>query len=249
MRRRLSLLLATVLAGGMLTFLAPPQTAGAVKVCAGTGQAFVTPGLKGPIAVNLPATPIATTLPLGTQLEILIGKANNLHSFFFNFGGGAGGCSHPPNSPLPTEIAAAGSLKGYCGHSSGTGTLSSGELFAWVSVGGLLIITGHIVGVVNAIPDPDSTTGSCIHFHNPVQHAWSLNNGATRFLITGAVVGMNCLPGLVPLVPGTPQDTEFLQRIIDTSVLSPDGSVHWWINLGIHFYWNHLCVGAPLQHL
>lgn len=247
MRRRLSLLLATVLAGGTLTFLAPAQPVSAWTVCAvAGGTATVTPGLKYPVGVNLPTTPVLTTLPLSDQLRILIGwpeapgEPNSLHGFTLT--GLANVCTHGAATTSP--VTASGTLLGFCGHSVGTGTVNPGGiLFAYVSAGTFLILTGHLLGAVHAIPNPDSTTGSCTHFHNPVVHAWSLNNGATNFIVEGGAVGLNCT-GLQPLVPGTPEDTEILITTVRQDTLV--ANVHVWIYWGFHFYWNHQCVGNPI---
>lgn len=242
MKRRLSLSLVMMLAGGTLAILAPAQPAQAWMVCAGGGTAIVTPGLKVSAGVNLPTTPFNfTPLPLPTQLEILIGKPNVIHGFIFLFGLGA--CTH--GGATFFGLGATGTLKGYCDHASGTGTTFLGQLFAYISSGTVLVLTGHIVGIGTVTANPDATTGSCIHFHNPSNHAWSLNWGATSFLVEGFAVGLNC-SGLEPLLPGTPQDFEFLQRVVDTDVLLPFPPVHMRVNYGIHFYWNHICLGNPI---
>jgi hypothetical protein len=232
MRRRISLLLAALLAGGTLTLLAPAPPASAWIACAGTGNAAVTPGLLYPVAVN-----IGTGANL---IEVLIGKANDLHSF--TFGSIVGGCVHPPSTAVP-QISAAGVLKGYCGHSVGTGTVN-GQLFAYVSVGGTLLLTGHLVGIANAAPTPG--TGSCLHAATPVDPTFGLPGGAAQFLINAAGIGFNCAADLTTLGTGLlPGDTEFLTRIIDIDTLvSP--VIHVSIHLGVHFWYNRLCVGSPV---
>jgi hypothetical protein len=215
MRRRISILLAAMLAGTTLMLFGPSQPANAVVVCAGQGQATVNPGLLYPILGGI------TGAGKDHVVDILIGDHNITHGFSFMFTLGA--CVHPPGTGT-SPVAGAGTLKGYCGHSSGTGTLG-GQQFAYVSVGGTLILTGHVIGLANAVPAPG--TGSCAHFEPATQ----LPSGATVFLINGAGVGLNCNNALPPI--------EILTRVLDQVVLVTEpvtGSsllgVH--VHLGVH---------------
>jgi hypothetical protein len=242
MRRRISLLLAAVLAGGTLALLSPAPPASAWLVCGGTGNATVSPGLLYPVLLG------AGTIPGAGKdhpIDILIGNTNTLHSF--NFGFNVGGCIHPPTPGLSSGFAA-GVLLGYCGNSVGIGTIQ-GQLFAWIESGGIAIATGHFVATAYIIPTPG--TGSCGHAAtNPPTTTFALPGGATQFTLLGvAGVGVNCTPDLQMLIPGTPSDTEILIRLVDQDILVAQlglsiFGIH--VHVGVHFWWNHLCVGPPV---
>jgi hypothetical protein len=230
MRRRISLLLVSVLAGTTLTLLGPTRPASAWVVCGGGGAATVAPGLKNPWAANV--------LTGANLVEVLIGSANVVHAFAFGLT--VGGCLHPP-APV-AGLAAAGVLKGYCTHAAGIGT-ANGHLFAFILVGPLVILTGHLVGAFLAAPAPG--TGSCIHLGTPFAPTFGLPAGAAVFTLVGGFVALNCTPGLQTSVPGTPFDTAVLQRLIDTDTLfSP--LFHVSVHVGLHFWWNQLCIGPPV---
>jgi hypothetical protein len=240
MRHRISLLLAAVLGASTLTLLAPAPPASAWVVCAGTGTAFVTPGLLYPVLLGVGSPPAAGK---DHWIDILIGNTNTLHSFGFGFD--VGGCVHPPGG-LGGGFAS-GVLLGYCGHSVGTGTVN-GVLFAYVSAGGFLILTGHLVGLAYTTPTPG--TASCLHLAtNPPTATFALPGGATTFTIWGAAgVGFNCAADLTGIVTAPVSDTEVLIRLIDQDVLFQlilsELGVH--VHLGLHFWYNRLCVGSPV---
>src|SRR5687767_5835855 len=106
MRRRFAALLAAVLAGGTLAVLAPSGPASATTACVLVAvPANVTPGLLYPIgAPKVTTTGDQTTVSFNNQLVF----AN------WNIG-----------NPVGTQVctsgtfAAAGTLLGYCGHSTG----------------------------------------------------------------------------------------------------------------------------------
>ena len=181
MRRRIAAFLATMLAAGGLMVFANAQPANAVWICAGqgtaaTGQPVFYPGLN-------PAT-----------------NPPNTFTFLFSLGA----CAHLPSGTTNKTIAATGEFLGWCGLSSGLGNLAQGDLFAWIGIGSMLVLTGHIVGLVNATPDVLAGE-SCV-------------TGADRFLVTGFVVLLNCTSLLGP----------------DVDTLTPSlpvlGSPHIWIN-------------------
>jgi len=226
MRRRISLLLAAVLAGTTLMLLGPAQPASALEVCAGQGTAAVTPGLLYPVLFGV-LGPMKDHL-----IDVLIGKPNTIHGFSITL---APGCVHPP-STTPTPSTATGTLKGYCGHSVGTGTLD-GQAFSYVSFGTFLIITGHVVGAVSAIPAPG--TGSCLHFDTPLPTPGSLPSGAGSFIVTGAAVKLNCanaLPSASTLVDVPQQLVLVVEPVTGLSVLG----IH--VELHPHVYATTPCV-------
>jgi len=186
MRRRISLLLATVLAGTTMLF-GPTQPASAAVVCAiGNGAVTVTPGLLYPVLLGLGAT------AQDHFVDILIGNQTTpLHAF--TLGISVGGCVHVDASPTLAPGAANGSLLGFCGHSTGTGTIN-GETFAYVSAGTFLVLTGGAVGLASAVPTP--LTGSCGHVATgaplPPTTTFGLPGGATQFIVSGAGLGLNC---------------------------------------------------------
>ena len=187
MRRRISLLLATVLAGTTMLF-GPTQPASAAVVCAiGNGTVTVTPGILYPVLLGLGAAAGKDHL-----IDIKIGdQGNALHAF--TLGVSVGGCVHVDASPTLAPGAANGSLLGFCGHSTGTGTIN-GETFAYVSAGTFLVLTGGAVGLASAVPTP--LTGSCGHVATgaplPPTTTFGLPGGATQFIVSGAGLGLNC---------------------------------------------------------
>jgi hypothetical protein len=233
MRRRISLLLAAVLAGTTLMLFGPTQPANAVVVCAGQGTATVNPGLLYPILGGI------TGPGKDHVVDILIGKDNTPSGFSISLDVGVG-CTHVAVPPTTGPAAGAGILKGYCGHSSGTGAIG-GQQFSYVSVGTFLILTGHVVGVASAIPTPG--TGSCAHFE-PVT---PLPSGATQFLVTGAGVGLNCnnaLPAQETLIRIVDQDVLVVVPGTNTPPLPPTPEisllgVH--VHLGVHLYTTPIC--------
>ena len=190
MRRRISLLLAAMLAGTTMLF-GPAQPASSVQLCTVVGgNVTVTPGLLWPVLLGLGAIPAPGK---DHAIDVLIGnQANTIHGFTGNFGV-AGTCVHVDGSPALDPLVVNGSLLGFCGHSTGTGTIN-GETFAYVSAGGLLILTGGVVGTATAAPVP--LTGSCWHVSTSAPFGptttFALPGGATQFLVGGVGVGLNC---------------------------------------------------------
>lgn len=227
MRRRISLLLAAMLAGTTLMLFGPAQPASAVVVCGGTGQAIVTPGLLYPILFGI-GSPTKTH-----TISILIGdQFNTLHGFTFSFAPGA--CVHGANTQL--GASAAGVLKGYCGHSAGTGTFEN-QPFTYVSAGTLLILTGHVLGLANAIPVP--LTGSCGHAEGPTPTTtFALPGGATVFQVQGAGVGLNCTNPLGA--------TETLVTTLNILELSPLQLLGVHVYIGAHYWTMGTCVPPGL---
>jgi hypothetical protein len=193
MRHRISVLLAAALAGTALVLLGPAQPAGAVLVCSGTGTVTVNPGLLVPVLGGI------TGAGKDHVVDILIGDHNTTHGFVFQFDG----CVHLPN-PTIFRAVGAGTVKGYCGHSRGMGTLN-GQPFSWIESGAGIVLTGHVIGKGYLIPAPG--TGPCPHFE-PVT---PLPSGATEFILTLEAIGLNCSNALPP--------QELLVRLVDQDVL------------------------------
>lgn len=228
MRRRISLLLAAVLAGTTLMLLGPAQPASAVYACAGTGTATVLPGLLYPVLLGV-GIPPASAPGKDHTIDVLIGGDTVAHGFTFRFILGA--CEHPPSlpqAPTPPQTAA-GTLRGYCGHSAGVGTFA-GDPFTYISVGGTLLITGHVVGAARV--DPILGTGSCVHVATPAgQPTFALPGGATDFLVNGAIVGLNCTNALPA--------TQTLQSV--SQLVLPTQTVGAHVQLGVHFWTMGTC--------
>jgi hypothetical protein len=149
MKRFVGLLSAAMLAA-TVAVLAPTSTASA-DVCAGTGSATVgAPGLFYPVA----------------------GESKTLG---FTFATTVGACAPPVSTG---GLGATGTVQGYCGHSTGSGNDGQGHTVQWTSAGSFLVLTGEVVGVVNAVPN--AAAGQ------------SCTSGALSFLVTGVVTRQNC---------------------------------------------------------
>ena len=197
MTRRIAVFLSALLAAGALAVLAP-QPAGAVEVCAGegtatTGSPVFYPG-QGPTSQNT-----------------------------FTFAFAIGACVHVPTGTTTKTVTAAGVFLGWCGFSSGKGMTGNGGLFAWIGVGSMLILTGHVVGAVNATPDIPAGE-SCT----------AAMGGADKFIVTGAIVLTNC-SSLLPIVTEEPLE---LRRIPAEVPLIGGNEIHIWLN--------NPCVPDPL---
>ena len=211
MRRRIALFLTALLAGATLAVAGSSAPAGATAVCAGTGTATVAPALWGPITINAAAgTPPAT-------VDILIGL-NTLHTWGFSQDLGA--CL--PGGPL---VNANGTLRGFCGFATGVGTTTDGYLLTFVGIGALLVITGHLTGVVAVIPDPTTPTPTCVHLGE-------INlPGHSRFIVAGATAKLHCttLTDTLTPVPGFLQNTT--QQVDGTTVnIRVHTLTHIWLN-------------------
>jgi hypothetical protein len=225
MRKRISMLVAVVLMATTM-LLGGSQPASAIGLCAGHGNGTVAPGLLYPVLLGL------TGAGKDHVIDVLVGDANVSHGFSFSFFVGAS-CLHVDLSPSLPLQPAVGTLKGYCGQASGTGTLAT-RPFSFVTVGTLLILTGHVVGIASMTPVPG--TGSCAH----VDPLTSLPGGAHDFLITLAAVAFNCPNSLPPseLLTGVSQDTLVVQSGISLV------GVH--VRFGVHFWTSQVCVGSLL---
>jgi hypothetical protein len=85
----------------------------------------------------------------------------------------------------PEGLFASGTVSGWCGLSSGHGSTHNGHRFAWLGVGGELVLTGELVGVVNAVPNVLGGQ-SC-----------ASQQGASQFLVQGGAVKVDCPTELV----------------------------------------------------
>ena len=207
MRRRLAMLLSATLVAGAAAILVPASPASAgVHVCAGTGIAVLTTGLTYP-ATTVAAVPPAVPLPPNPHpVHVTVTHQARTTGFSFGFGP-AGACVNSnPTPPGPGNVKfsvnADGLVSGWCGLSSGTGTLRLGNnpRFAWVGIGGTLILTGGVTGVVAAVPDT-------LAGHSCNSHA-----GASQFTVVGDVVANDhCTVKSKSLIPinntGTLQTT------------------------------------------
>jgi hypothetical protein len=229
MRRRISVLLAAALAGTALVLLGPAPPSGAVVVCTGQGIVTVLPGLLFPVLGGF------TGARKDHVVDVLIGDTNIHHGFSVHLGT-TGACVHAAVPPTVGPAQGAGTLKGYCGHSSGTGTIN-GQLFSWIESGTVMLLTGHVVGGGNFAPVLG--TGSCAHFE-PVT---PLPSGATEFLLTLAGVGLNCTNALPPqetLIRVIDQDVLVVEPLTGLSVLG----VH--VHLGIHLWTTPICTSPDV---
>jgi len=211
MRRRIALFLTALLAGATLAVAGSSAPAGATAVCAGTGTATVAPALWGPITINAAAgTPPAT-------VDILIGL-NTLHTWGFSQDLGA--CL--PGGPL---VNANGTLRGFCGFATGVGTTTDGYLLTFVGIGALLVITGHLTGVVAVIPDPTTPTPTCIHGGDLALA------GTSRFIIAGAAAKLHCSTLADTLQPLPGALTTVTQQVGGTTVnVRVHTANHLWAN-------------------
>jgi hypothetical protein len=231
MRRRLAMLLSATLVAGAAAILVPASPAAAgVHVCAGRGLANLGQGLTYPVTVST---------DLGHVVHILVIQQPRKTSFGFSLT--VGQCVNTNGTTLKTGAAASGTVAGWCGFSTGYGVLTlqdaSGR-FGWIGIGGTLIITGEVAGIVNAVPD--TLAG----------HSCNNNTGASQFLIAGGAIGFDhCLGGkhlpglegggtlwvLIPIVP----DTLTTSNILPIATIS----VHTGVNLHI---WTLVCVPNPV---
>ena len=233
MRRRLAMLLSATLVAGIAAILVPASPASAgVHVCGVSGQANLALGLTYPVtaSIDLPPHPIHVLVTQQPRTTFFTFSVNIL-----------GACinTNPPNVKSPnlgTPLTADGIVSGWCGLSSGTGTLHLGTFprFAWVGVGGFLVVTGGVTGIVHATPDVFSGH-SCNH-----------NAGASQFLLTGLVVANDhCVvksKGLtsINIPPGLLQ-TFSISTLLGTPVAAV--SLH---ASGVWHVWTKACFPTPL---
>ena len=230
MRRRLAMLLSATLLAGIAAVLVPASPASAgIHICGGVGTAALTGGLTYPVTVatDLPPHPIHSYVH---QARTTV--------FGFNFTTGACVNSNAPTVKSPTlgtGVTAVGTVSGWCGLSSGTGTITksgASARFAWIGIGGTLVLTGGAIGVVQAVPD--TLAG----------HSCNNHTGASQFTVAGAVVAFDhCLPtkpkNLTTLGAAT---------LTSTLVTLPTGtpvsrhSVH----TGLWHVWTKVCVPVPV---
>lgn len=162
MRRRLAALLSAALVAGAMSMSAPASPASAAEVCFGVGSATVGgDGLYYPGGV------------FGGY------RVTGFHFVLDR----AGACV-----PSFSGASAGGTVQGYCGHSTGSGTANNTYDFVWTSAGSVLVITGELTGVAVAFP--------------AVFAAQSCHTGALAFDVHGAVYASNaCLQfGLTELL-------------------------------------------------
>ena len=188
----LSTALVTALVG--LTSSAP---AVAQNVCFGQGNLFT----GAPFFYPSPTV-------VGTNIGF---REVHITSFAMTFTTHA--CIHVPNATTSKAVTASGMATGWCGLSTGAGTTGNGHPFAWIGAGSFLILTGHVTGVMNIMPDVPGGQ-SC----SPV------GSGATRFLMTGAVVLLRC-SGL--------QQADELQGPNTVGPFTDDTTWHMWVNVCI----------------
>lgn len=228
MRRRLAMLLSATLLVASAAVLVPASPAAAgVGVCAGQGVATlsqgllypmsalvqaVTPGLPHPVHVVAPHQPVTTSFVFSIQI---------------------GACAYS-NAPTVDTISAAGMVSGWCGLSSGTGVTNRGARFTWVSAGSIIVLTGGIIGVVHALPEPLDMTKDC---------NGNKGGGETEFIIVGAALifdhcAVKQKTSTTVTVPGS---------LTTVNLLDPAGL----LTLSSHTDWNwtvwaKACVPSPL---
>ena len=185
MRRRIGIVVSAVLAATTITMLGPNRPASATSVCVVVlGTVNLSQGLVYPLTDTTVGTVVG--VPLTTTVTI---HGSRTADFAFSFG--------QLNQCIPGgNASASGTLHGWCGHSAGQGTTDDGFRFGYTSAGSILVVTGGLVGVANAIPNPLITGNSCI------------GTGASQFLVTGVVAKVHCSLanvlsfGLTTIVPG-----------------------------------------------
>jgi hypothetical protein len=151
--KRIAMLLSAATVATAVAMFAPASPVSAdTDVCAGTGTAQLSGGLVYP-AID-----------------------PNARNVGFSFSFSAGACVAKPEG-----LFASGTVSGWCGLSSGRGATHQGHRFAWLGVGGELVLTGEVVGVVNAVPNALAGQ-SCTT--NP--------GGASQFLVQGAALKVHC---------------------------------------------------------
>lgn len=152
MKRRLGMLLTAALLTGLFALAPSTPAAAHVDVCAGVGSATVNTGGQG---LRYVGSVYQQNLPFGFGFVL------------------------PPGGTcvLGTPFAPTGVVHGYCGLSAGSGS-AAGHAFAFVAVGGVLVVSGGMAGT--AVAAPDVTLGeSC---------APTDATGANNFLLVGLVV-------------------------------------------------------------
>ncbi|HVF74322.1 MAG TPA: hypothetical protein VM938_04685 [Acidimicrobiales bacterium] len=156
--RRLALLpAAAALATGWALGPVTPASAD-IDACAGTGYAILS------VAFGYPVNTVHVLHP---------------HTSNFSFSIITGTCATKPT------LTANGSVTGYCGLSSGSGSTFNAHSFSFTGTGTVLVLTGDLTGIVATVPDPVHS-GSCT------------DETATRFLFTGAVLKTH---GTLPQAP------------------------------------------------
>jgi hypothetical protein len=197
MRRRLAALVAVVLGGaGAGVPLAP---AAATNACAGQATLTTSTPISYPVTVSTSPLSVAVRQPPWTAWALSATP-------------GLSACA--PN--MAKALHATGTLSGWCGLHSATGTTANGHRFAWVNVGAVMVITGGLNGV--AVVEPNvAANQSCV-------------SGATSFLVQFGVVTANCLTKFKGLttnpVPIPPTLTPYFSGLI---WVHTDGSNHiWW---------------------
>ena len=207
MRRRLAMLLSATLVAGIAAVLVPASPASAgVHVCGGVGGATLGQGLTYPVTVS-------TDLPPHPVHVLAIRQPRTTT---FNFGFTQIGACVNTNAPTVkstltgTGVTASGTVSGWCGLSSGTGTVTLGPSsgrFAWIGIGGTLVTTGAVVGVVAAIPDTLAGQ-SC-----------NRELGANQFTVAGGAVAFDhCAPTAPKHIPTVPTNGN-----LDTLINIPPG--------------------------
>jgi hypothetical protein len=210
--RRIASLLAAALVATAIGVLAPASPASATDVCAGlNGTALLNTGLLYPVTV----VPDANTATL--SVNVLQATTTN---FTVNFGTGVGTCA------IGGPLTAGGTVSGWCGLSSGSGATNDGFRFAWIGIGGTLILTGGLVGVVNAIPDVPGGQ-SCNQ---------NKGGGATRFIVTGLALKAHCA------VKSKSLTTVAIPPTLVTPVAGPPLTVN--VHTGTWHVWTKVCVAS-----
>lgn len=159
LKRKVAMLAVVSAVSGVLMMFSPATPAQAVPVhdaCVGAGSATL-------------------GSPLGYPLGTTAGTFSSAHSsnFTFHFNTASVCALGGP------ALSATGTVHGWCGLSTGTGVTSTGGTFMWVGLGGTLVVTGQIVGLVNAVPDTLAGS-SCA------------NHSASRFLVNGLGLQQSC---------------------------------------------------------
>lgn len=234
MRRRIASLLAVGLLAAVIGVLVPSSPAsGGVHVCGGAGTATTGAGLLYPVSAVPPVTGLLPPLP---HPHIVVHQATNTtFGFEFSIAGACANTNPTPPGPgnVKLTVTANGVVSGWCGLSSGSGVLNLGASprFAWIGIGGFLVLTGGLIGIVNAVPNV-AAGESC----NGLPH-----QGADNFIVTGAAIAFDhCAlksKGLTPVTVPTGGLTTV--NLLPAATVSIHSEGNWHI-------WTKVCAPTPL---
>jgi hypothetical protein len=170
MRRRLASLLSAALVATAAAFFVPASPASATGVCA---------FFLGNANTSAPMTYPVTVVPNSFGPSITATVQQPVHTTF-NLSFTTGTCVNLPG--VLKWLWVTGTVSGWCGHSSGNAVTNTGERFAWVSAGGLAVLTGGLTGIAHW--EPDIINGETCNANKGL--------GADRFLVDLVALKTHC---------------------------------------------------------